>query len=462
MKRIVSLDFFRGFAMICMLGFHVLIHVSWHAQTSNYTNIGAMIDAGLLPLFVLIFLLANFRALFLLVSMTIHGFILTKSLGKGNDKAILAKNLLFAFMLYLVALFTESIAANWGILGRTIQIGRWAPEAINRVMHFETLNSIAVSIAVLTIVLFLMSKRNILTNPKKAGWILVIASIAIVITHAIVQNLMNAYWPTYYGSYRISADPANNAFCEQYTWNSPGEFFFKLFISAFVGVEQPILPFMATTFIGGIVGILLAQEKVSPALPKKGMLAGLGILLAGAIWLVADFGSFSIDFDVFPPWFYLFTTGLELFLLMLLLRMVEFSKRVALSPKMDSFIKKTTGVRRWGIVSLTLFVWQVFPEFLLRYLGNLVTGGQVEFMQRGQADGLPSIIMIILVIIVWDLLFRLWEKAKFKGTFEWLMASIAAKVLKKSGKGSGDPTERLQLDAVLYHPEPIIFVSNEV
>lgn len=124
MKRIISLDFLRGLAMVCMMGFHVLIHVSWHAQTSNYSDLQAIIDSGLLWLFVLIFILANFRALFLMVSMTIHSYILTKTMTKENAKAILIKNLFFALMLYIVALFTEGIAANWGVLGRSIQLGR--------------------------------------------------------------------------------------------------------------------------------------------------------------------------------------------------------------------------------------------------------------------------------------------------------------------------------------------------
>jgi hypothetical protein len=461
MKRIVSLDFFRGLAMIFMLAFHVLIHVSWHAQTSNYTNLTAIIESGLLPLFILIFILANFRALFLMVSMTIHGFILTNTMKGGNEKPILIKNLFFAFMLYLVALFTESIAANWGILGRSIQVGRWAPEAINRVMHFETLNSIAVSIAFLTIVFYILAKIKILEHKRKVIIIFGILAILIVIAHAIIQSLIYDLLPGYYGSYRVARDPANNAFAGQYTWETPGEFFWKLILSAFIGVEQPIFPFMATTFIGGIIGFQLAQPEVSPALPKRGMQIGLLVMIAGVIVLVADFRAFTVDFDIFPTWFYLISTGMQIILVWALLRMVEFSKRVALSAKINKFIRKTTFVRRWGLVSLTLFVWQVFPEFLMRYLGNLITGGRVEFMERGQAGPWPSIIMIFVVLLVWDLIFRLWERVQFKGSFEWLMATVASKAVGGKVKGAKDPAERLQIDAVLYNPEPIIFVKNE-
>lgn len=463
MKRIVSLDFLRGLAMICMMGFHVLIHVSYHAQASNYSDLDAIMESGLLPLFILIFLLANFRALFLMVSMTVYGYTMTRSILKGRDqKQLLKKNLFFAFILYLVALFTESVPANWGILGRSIMKDRWVPEAINRVMHFETLNSIAVSIAVLSILLYFLGRNDGIKKKKRNILVFTITAIVIVITAHFVLQYVEAVWPEYYAlGYSIKDDLANNTFSEQYTWNSVGEFFLKLILSAFIGVEQPILPFMATTCIGGLIGYLLAQEKVSEKLPRRGMLIGLGLIIAGAIVLILDFDAFSVDFNVFPTWFYLLSTGIELIFLMALLRMVEFSRRVALSEKMNNFVKKTRVARRWGMISLTLFMWQVFPEFLMRFLGNIVTGGQIEFMDRGEAGGLASIIMIAVVLIVWDLIIRLWEKAEFKGTMEYIMTML---VLKFAGgrKAEGkNVAARMDIENVLYGPEPIIFVGED-
>ncbi len=450
MKRIISLDFLRGLAMIFMLAFHVLIHVSWHAQASNYSNLQAIIDSGLLWLFVIIFILANFRALFLMVSMTIHAYILTKTMNKENAKSILTKNLFFALMLYFVALFTEGIAANWGVLGRSIQLGRWAPEYIHRVMHFETLNSIAVSIAIITLVFYALVKSGIIGDKKKTLSILTALAVCIVVLSAIILPFVEVWFPGYYGDALYSG---------QYTFNSVGEFFQKLLMSALFGVEQPILPFMCTTFIGGIIGYQLAQPDVKKDMPKKGMFIGLLVIVAGVIVLLTDLRQFKVEFDVFPVWFYLFTTGLQIIILMAVLRMVEFSERVAKSDKLQKFATKTVWVRRWGLISLTLFVWQVYPEFLMRWLGNVVTGGQVEFFIRGQAGGLPSIIMIIVVLIVWDLLIRLWEKAKFKYSFEWIMATIAAKVLGNKIRGIKDPTERLNIQETLYNPEPIIFLK---
>lgn len=463
MKRIVSLDFLRGLAMICMIGFHVLIHVSYHAQASNYTDLNAIMESGLLPLFVLIFLLANFRALFLMVSMTVYGYTMTRSILKGKDRTqLLKKNLFFALMLYFVALFTESIPANWGILGRSIMRDRLALEAINRVMHFETLNSIAVSIAVLSIFMYFLGRNDGIKKKKRNVAVFVISAAVIVIVAHFVLQYVEAAWPEYYSpGYGIKDDPADNHFPEQYTWSSVGEFFLKLLLSAFIGVEQPILPFMATTCVGGLIGYLLAQPDVSEKMPRRGMLIGLGLIILGAIVLIIDIDSFTVDFNVFPTWFYLVSTGIELIFLLGLLRMVEFSKRVALSGKMKKFVKKSVVARRWGMISLTLFMWQVFPEFLMRWLGNLVTGGAVEFMDRGEAGGLASIIMIAVVLIVWDLIIRLWEKAEFKGSAEYLMSSAVIKITGGRTDEGKKIAPRMNIKNVLYEPEPIVFVSED-
>jgi uncharacterized membrane protein (UPF0136 family) len=459
MKRIVSLDFLRGFAMIAMLGFHVLIHVSWHAQTSNYDDI---FSSPLLPLFILIFLLANFRALFLMVSMTVYGYLMTKKIRGGIPaSSILKKNLIFGIMLYFTGLFTEGLVANWGMVGRWI-VGK---DPFNgHIMHFETLNAIGLSIIFISIVFYMLSLKNGIEKIKRNIIILAVSAIIIIIISYLISWGLQTFNPAFYEEYYDGG---------QYKWNSVGEFFQKLILAAVMGLEQPIFPFFATACIGGIVGYLLAQEKVSSSLPKKGMLYGLLLIIVGVIVLALEGFSLDIDFNVFPTWFFLATTGIELILMMALLRMVEFSERVSKSKKMDRFIKKTIWVRRWSMTSLTLFIWQVYPEFLVRILGNIFSGGTEEFFIRGQLEnGWLVILTIFLVIVLWDVIFRLWEKIGFKGTAEDIMARIGNLL---SGKGRKVKTQKAQkteqesvdkkidesrqnIQKVLYEPEPITFV----
>ena len=214
-------------------------------------------------------------------------------------------------------------------------------------MHFETLNFIAVSIAIITIVFYFLKKSETINSKK--GTQIILASLAeiIIIIHFIIQPKIEIWFPGYYGR------PLSGG---QYNWTTPGEFFLKLLLSALFGVELPIFSFMATTFIGKIIGYSLARDDVKRDMPKKGILIGLLVIISSVVILLADMIQFKVEFNVFPTWFYLFTTGLQIIILLWVLRMVEFSERVTKSEKLNKFIRKTVLVRRWGMVSLSLFV----------------------------------------------------------------------------------------------------------
>jgi hypothetical protein len=95
-------------------------------------------------------------------------------------------------------------------------------------------------------------------------------------------------------------------------------------------------------------------------------------------------------------------------------------------------------------------------ELPVRLLGQAITG--LDFHTRGQiTEALPTILMIVAILFVWDVVLRLWEKVQFKGSFEWIMATLAQKGL--SGKKSTEKAERLNIQGVLYEPEPVMFVK---
>ena len=41
----------------------------------------------------------------------------------------------------------------------------------------------------------------------------------------------------------------------------------------------------------------------------------------------------------------------------------------------------------------------------------------------------------------------------------WLMVTISAKIVGTKAKEARDPNERMQIESVLYHPEPITFLK---
>ncbi len=132
----------------------------------------------------------------------------------------------------------------------------------------------------------------------------------------------------------------------------------------------------------------------------------------------------EISDTVHPTFFFCMLTGLQLLIICGWLRVYEFN------PKRDmvKYSKRTRFFRRWGLVSLTLYVLQYYIEYLCEWIGEMVTG--IPFLTRWGVDNfLYVLIMMVLVVAVWDLVFRIWEKLKFVGTFEWQLTSLSSVVL---------------------------------
>lgn len=445
MKRILSLDFLRGLAIFGMMASHVLLHISLYA---NDFDAALALPGYLVPVFVIVYILSNFRAFFLMISMTVHMYTMNMTLKRGVAPIImLKKQIVMGFMLYLVGLFCEGIAANWGVIGRSMEAGYWRGDQIHHIMHFETLNSIALCIILTSLIYYFLVIHDGIKKERRNIIVFAVIGVIFVALAPFIHTAIN----TAYGGYYYDKAPGES-WAEQYQFDSVGEFFTKLGLAMLAGLEQPIFPFMGTACLGAIIGIFLSRESVPADLPRKGTYVGLLIMLSGIIVLAATGFKVSLTFDVHPTWFFLVLNGLEVMLFMLVLRRVEFN------PKIDiqRFARRSQFLRRWAMISLSLFVWQIVIELPIRWLGTAITG--YNYNIRGQiTEFWPTVLMLIAVLFVWDLILRLWEKGQFKGSFEWGMATLAQKVL--SGKRSTEKAERMDIQGVLYKPEPIIFVK---
>nr|MDO8111642.1 hypothetical protein [Candidatus Sigynarchaeota archaeon] len=386
--------------------------------------------------------------------MTVHVYSMHASIKKGTPPGVmLKKQLLMGAMLYLVGLFCEGIAANWGVIGRSLESGVWRWDQINHVLHFETLNSIAICIIAVSIIYYFMIRNDGAKKMRRNVTIFVVIGIIFVALEPVVQGAVNAA----YGGYYYDTVPGES-WPAQYLFTNAGEFFLKLFLAMIAGAEQPMFPFFGAACLGAIIGLYLSQEKVPQDFPKRGYFTGLIILVSGvavAGLTLAFGGDIDPTFTPHEAWFFLVLVGLEVLCYMFVLKHVEFS------PKLDmaKFLKRTVWLRRWGIIALSIFVWQIVIEFPIRDLGMLITG--LDYHTRGKIlDFLPTILMVFAVVFVWNLAVRAWEKGRFIGSFEWIMATLGQRALGGRGKEKPEKAERLNIKQVLYEPEPIVFFEK--
>ncbi len=455
MKRIISLDFFRGLSIMLMMFLHVFIHIYSLTDPSTFGDVTS--NPGLLAIFVPVFLFSNFRGFFLMISMVIHSYIISKNIQKGvSREKMLAKQLFTGFIVYIIGLLSEGFIQYHGVFGRSLYSMAWRIDKFNHIMHTEAINSIGICIMVTGILFYFLSFRDGVKKPLRNAIILAVIGIAVValspLMYSIASNAIGSYIDLGGGELGYSY------YNVQYEIKSIGDFFLKLGWAILVGKEQPLFPFLAVVCIGAILGNNLAQENPKRKITGIGMIAGGVIIIIGVIFLILEgdiMGAIvGVTETVHPPWFFCILTGLQFIIICWWLRAYEFN------PKRDmaKFTKRTRFFRRWGLVSLTLYLLQYYIQYLCLWLGELITG--ISFTTRWGVDNfLPVIIMMVIVVGVWDLVFRVWEKLKFIGTFEWQLTSLTAVILNPRGE-KGKKAERMNIQATLYEPEPVVFYTK--
>jgi hypothetical protein len=415
-----------------MIAFHVLGH------TLDKSLQGSLED---LPWFILLFgflflILNSFRSFFLMISATVNTASMQYNLLSGQKPSFVwKKQLVSGSITYIAGLITESIFGHNAFIPISIEHKKLSPLYLTRILHCETLMIIGLCMILVSTIHHLLSLNNGYLKFKRN---LVIYAVLGVITLTATPFIKGAYTLPY-----IGADPSEG----YYTITSVGEFFKNLALSPIFGFPQPLFPFFATACIGNCLAILLtnADKFRNPKwiVSYSKIFAAL-MILAGIIIVVTRLEEVYLmleqKFFVHPIWFWLITNGFQLIIIVWFLGMNEFNSK----KTEEGYKKHTLLLRRWGMVSMSLFVWQAYPELLLRFIGTWIT--PFDFVSRHSTPAVPVVILMVITVAVWDVLIRLWEKVKFKGSLEWLM-----QIVKKR-------KYELEIEGILYDVESIRFV----
>jgi len=290
-------------------------------------------------------------------------------------------------------------------------------------------------------------------------------------------NLAQAIVPGYpYASYH-EAGLFNSWRSVQYPvagYSTALDYLKLFFLAPLAGQVEPIFPYLAVSFIGSIIGLILSQErkKISPTFPRNMIFVGLVMFLSGAGGLLVNYSlimeakgieavlstylSLSDHRSYFSlpvaGWLFqfLFVNGGALCLTMLVMRLVEFRGRGS------AFGKKTLFIRRYGFVALTVYNYQ-FLFFLPHLLITSLLG--LKPYTRFSWGGVFLVEILGITLIQGVLL--LWEKLQYVGSMEWCIGVIASRLIPSRQRSIQNTKTRLKwwekgkldVQGVLYEPE---------
>lgn len=490
-RRYASLDFLRGMAIFMMIILHT---ISWTLDVDGL--LGQINDVPVINIVALVVLpyLGGLAGFFLLVSAISNTISMYRHLQAGKPvNALILRQVMGGILLLVFAMLAEGLTGYLGAFGNYL---RQLPDGtfnwttvLERWQHFETIHTIAWCVVLNGIVQGIISRNGAWKDLRKTIiTYLVLAIIVVAATQPVwmlVESIQSL--PPWEHGYPWNLDTGAEVFRPVVGavpfWMTVA----NIFLTALAAPMEPVLPYLAVSFVGTIIGAVLAQprESIPKDFPKKVMVPALVAFLVGTagviifVIIILDGRGFEAAADVYRQvsfhrhWFnkpgwpetfsfpgawlfqFLSLNGFGVMLTILIIRLVEFRGWSA------GFARKTTFVRRFGFTAFTNYNNQWYMWLIWFAVGGIFFNQPYKHMDWGGVG-----LVIAATIAAYHGIMLLWEKVRYTGTIEWCIATIAAYLI-PARKDEADRGKRwwekgqLDVDGAFYNAEWLDIVKKE-
>jgi surface polysaccharide O-acyltransferase-like enzyme len=396
-KRIESLDVLRGLALMFIILFHSAIY--------NYANINKLDFSNPPIIVVLMSFMALWGGIFFIYSLVANTIML---MGRSQT--------MVSFKIFLYPVIAGSIYVLFHYI-LNIFLGRWSLDFVNnkpdltavassiRSMHltlphltklFEgsSLSAIALNLIILSLVLFLLLRKNGVTKEKRNYLILGISGVLIMFLSLIRVPLFHLF---------IQAIETK-------------KYFLATFFSFSLANPYPLLPYLAYGFFGAMIGMMIFQ--------KRNKLLKIIFIPSGMFFLIYGLsGMMNFDKTISTPdYFWYFKTNFELGIFMLLLIFTV----LFLEPK-SHLLNKLSVLKWFSRISLTIYMFETTASEIFRIALHQVWPSWDQTINGCLVFG-------SLNVILWIVILFFWVKINFKYSLEYFWVKFFKKIGKDSTK----------------------------
>lgn len=396
-KRIESLDILRGMALMFIILFHSSIY--------NYANINKIDFSNPPIIVVLMSFMALWGGIFIIYSMVVNTIML---LGRSQ------KTISFKFFLYSIIAGIIYLLFHYIL---NIFLGRWSLDFVNnkpeltavassiRNMHFtlphltklfegSSLSAIALNLIIMSLVLFLLLRKNGITKEKRNYLILGISGVLIMFLSLI----------------RV---PVFHLFTEAIEMK---KYFLATFFSFTLANPYPLLPYLAYGNFGAMMGMMIYKG-------RNKLLKFIFIPLGIFFLFYGFFGMMNFEKTISTPdYFWYFKTNFELGIFMLLLIFTV----LYLESKSD-LLKKLSVLKWFSRISLTIYMFETTTSEIFRIALHQVWPSWDQTING-------CLIFGSLNVVLWIVILFFWAKVNFKFSLEYYWVLFFKRIGKDSTK----------------------------
>ena len=449
-KRIVSVDFFRGLAILGVVLTHCLIYGVFYSTA----NALATVPVGLLAVLSPIVLISPMAGLFAFISVTANTFTALRRFENGAP----AKNVIQPLLItsaalivihFLFSLLLKNSSASMFDPGETlntlipasIRQGEWIFPKFENLLFMDAMAMIAMSGFTAAAVIAVLLKCK--TPRDRALRILALAGFAAAVLSPYIWYLFWIPFEYFYrseGALRLLAIPLS--FFAARMHSLPGIFPFIMFglwfgillrsKPTYAEVRRKTRPpaiaslILLIVFVGLKLLFTLGRET-----PVGAFFENAGVITAvaensPAVW-EGKVGNAFLDYKTLPTEFQFFGAALIFWGFPLLLKIFDFRQ-----PQDKAKIAgRVHPVIRFGTLSLTVFVCETTVHTLFAKILHTLSGVPVPDMKNIQPDFFmthPAVWLsyAVFMILLWGVILKFWEKTGYRFSLEWILVKATA------------------------------------
>ncbi len=413
MKRIISIDVYRGWGIVLVVIFHGIVFNLY----GNTSNASTDLNLGLILLLLPIIILGTWASLFAFISGVGTTYAINSRMLDNpgyNLKKRWHKSLIRSFFLlilhfiwcFLFSTPEESITnhTTQGMISSWIRTGRLRLPPMSTFFRTSAFS-----------ILYLLFKHENYKNIKKISRILLLIGTVFILSGEVLFNIFKPVIINQYskGNYGLSL---------LFTWLFNG--------------DKAAFPDAGFSFFGAYLGVLKANKESQEGIMKKGGRLGWTCIFIGIVSMIRSGIPLLTTEATYTFGFYTFNLGIQIVL-------GAWTMFIDFMP-MDERRLTRKGIqwgqnpRRWSLISLTLFMFEQPASLLFGLLFRIAVPGSMDNMFFVLFVYGPSYVYFLFKLIL------LWEKHHFKYSLEWF--------LMRMGKDLSKEEDLFQINDVVYLP----------
>jgi hypothetical protein len=379
--------------------------------------------------------LATWAPIFAMISGSAHAYVIHGTVqrrmaeGKSRDEAFkgvirgafVNSACLYGLSLINMMFLHHAMEFNgefrYTMLTSTLQDGMFHPYSAQLLFYNDALALIASSTLAVTILLWLLWRNGGMAHPRRNFAVITAVTLAL-----------------------IGLSPALHVWLDPkfYEALDHGRYGTAFLLKLVVGPNQSPLPNVAYGLLGAILGVAVAQQIAIKRIRRFGYGVGACFIAASAaIISVKGVAIIELTYHTFPIKLHLLNMGLMLWVSTFLIDKMEYQPEA----RREVLAGRTRFFRRFGIAALSVFLLEGVMSVVLGKLYIPLWSATGEFPRVAWA----IIPFLALLIGVWHVTLRAWERWDFRYGAEWWLVQIVGAI-------RGRKSLRLQTQHVIYRP----------